>query len=136
MVIAFAGAGLSELFRRRRLFVLAEPLERTGAFLPLLPVLGFWAFSSNVHYSGLMFVVGALYGTLAIMRRSFRLWRVRGDQRQRRSLVSAPSHRGLRLVAASAALAHSDRGLRACRRALEPRETSTTARSRRSATSA
>jgi hypothetical protein len=71
MVIAFAGAGMSELFRRRRQFVLAEPLERTGAFLPLLPVLGFWAFSSNVHYSGLMFVVGALYGTLAIMRRSF-----------------------------------------------------------------
>jgi hypothetical protein len=71
MLIAFAGAGLSELFRRRRLFVLAEPLERTGAFLPLLPVLGFWAFSSNVHYSGLMFMAGALYGTLAIMRRSF-----------------------------------------------------------------
>ncbi|HZJ16228.1 MAG TPA: hypothetical protein VFD27_14330 [Chthoniobacteraceae bacterium] len=71
MMIAFAGAGMSELFRRRRQFVLSEPLERTGAFLPLLPVLGFWAFSSNVHYSGLMFVVGTLYGTLAIMRRSF-----------------------------------------------------------------
>src|SRR4030095_13328911 len=71
MLIAFAGAGLSELFRRRRQLVLAEPLERTGAFLPLLPVLGFWAFSSNVHYSGLMFVVGALYGMLAITRRSF-----------------------------------------------------------------
>ena len=71
MLIAFAGAGLSELFRRRRQFVLAEPLERTGAFLPLLPVFGFWAFASNVHYSGLMFAAGALYGALAIMRRSF-----------------------------------------------------------------
>src|SRR4029453_9198971 len=35
------------------------------------PRVRFLVFSSNVHYSGLMFVVGALYGMLAITRRSF-----------------------------------------------------------------
>jgi hypothetical protein len=43
MVIAFAGVGLSEFFERRKLRVLAEPLQRTGVFLPLLPLLAFWA---------------------------------------------------------------------------------------------
>src|SRR5262249_50440579 len=43
MAIAFAGVGLSEVFRWRKLQVLAEPLQRTGIFLPLLPLLAFWA---------------------------------------------------------------------------------------------
>ena len=42
MAVAFAGAGLSEFFHRRRLPVLSEPLERTALLLPLLPALGFW----------------------------------------------------------------------------------------------
>lgn len=42
MAVAFAGVGLGELFRRRGLAVLAEPLYRTGLFLPLLPLLVFW----------------------------------------------------------------------------------------------
>jgi hypothetical protein len=41
MAVAFAGVGLGELFRRRGLTVLAEPLQRTGLFLPLLPLLAF-----------------------------------------------------------------------------------------------
>jgi hypothetical protein len=43
MLIAFIGVGLSEFFERRKLSVLAEPLQRTGVFLPLLPLLAFWA---------------------------------------------------------------------------------------------
>ena len=42
MAIAAAGAGLSELFERRRLPVLSEPLARTALLLPLVPVVGFW----------------------------------------------------------------------------------------------
>src|SRR5262249_42504577 len=42
MFIAFGGVGLSELFQRRGLHVLAEPLQRTGLFLPLLPLLAIW----------------------------------------------------------------------------------------------
>jgi len=38
---AFVGVGLAELFRRQNSLVLAKPLQDTGAFLPLLPVLGF-----------------------------------------------------------------------------------------------
>src|SRR5262249_9806048 len=41
MAIAFAGVGLSEWFRRRALPVLAEPLQRTGLFLPVLPLAAF-----------------------------------------------------------------------------------------------
>jgi hypothetical protein len=41
MSIAFAGVGLSEWFRRRALPVLAEPLQRTGLFLPVLPLAAF-----------------------------------------------------------------------------------------------
>lgn len=71
MALAFAGVGLAEVFRRRKTNVLAEPLERTGAFLPLLPVFGFWVTNSEVHYSLLLLAVGLLYSTLAVMRKSF-----------------------------------------------------------------
>jgi len=71
MVIAFLGVGLSELFRRQGRLVLAEPLERTGVLLPLLPVLGFWITDSKVNYSGLLLLTGALYSLLSITRRSF-----------------------------------------------------------------
>jgi len=71
MAIAFLGVGLSEWFRRRRQMVLAEPLERTGALLPLLPVLGFFAIDSGTHYSVLLMVVGTLYAALSVLRKSF-----------------------------------------------------------------
>lgn len=71
MVIAYFGVVASESLRRRKLLVLAQPLERTGVFLPLLPVLGFWLASSEVDFSLLLFVVGGLYGLLSILRRSF-----------------------------------------------------------------
>jgi hypothetical protein len=71
MGLAFLGVGLSEFFRRRRHDVLAEPLERTGAVLPLLPVIGFWVGTGEVHYSLIMLAAGGLYATLSLMRRSF-----------------------------------------------------------------
>jgi len=71
MLIAYFGVVTSEALRRRKLLVLAQPLERTGVFLPMLPVLGFWLASSEVDFSLVLFVVGGLYGLLAILRRSF-----------------------------------------------------------------
>ena len=70
MLVAYFGVVTSEALRRGRLFVLAEPLERTGAFVPLLPVLGFLIVSSEVDFSMLLFIVGGLYGLLSILRRS------------------------------------------------------------------
>ncbi|MGE3405438.1 MAG: hypothetical protein AB7I37_01410 [Pirellulales bacterium] len=69
--VALASAGLAELFRRQRRTVLAEPLERTGAFLPLVPMLGFWAARSRVDYPLLLLSVGALYAGMSCTRRSF-----------------------------------------------------------------
>lgn len=71
MIVAYFGVVASEALRRHKLFVLAHPLERTGAFIPLLPVLGFWLASSEVDFSFLLFVVGGLYGLLSILRKSF-----------------------------------------------------------------
>ena len=71
MLIAYFGVVTSEALRRRKLLVLAQPLARTGAFLPLLPVLGFWLASSEVDFSLVLFAVGGLYGLLSILRRSF-----------------------------------------------------------------
>jgi hypothetical protein len=71
MAIAFVGVGLSEVFRRRNERVLYEPLENTGAILPLLPALGFWVVSSQVHYSLLLLAIGVLYASLSVLRRSF-----------------------------------------------------------------
>jgi hypothetical protein len=71
MSIAFFGVVTSEALRRAQVLVLARPLERSGAFLPLLPVLGFWIASSEVDFSVLLFIVGGLYGLLSILRRSF-----------------------------------------------------------------
>jgi hypothetical protein len=71
VAIAYLGVATSELLRRRNVLVLADPIERTGALLPLLPVLGFWLTQSPVDYSVLLFIVGGLYGGLSILRRSF-----------------------------------------------------------------
>jgi hypothetical protein len=71
LAIAYAGVAISEFLKRRKVHVLAQPIERTGVFLPLLPVIGFWIAQSQVEYSTLLFVVGGLYGLLSILRRSF-----------------------------------------------------------------
>lgn len=77
MAIAFCGVGLGELLQRRRVLVLAEPLQRTGAFLPLLPAIGFWVHMSQSDnpligdYSTLLFLGGLLYVALSMWRKSF-----------------------------------------------------------------
>jgi hypothetical protein len=70
VAIAFAGVGVGELFRRSGVRVLAEPLGRTGAFLPLLPALAFWAQASLTSYSGVLFWIGLLYVVLTIQHKS------------------------------------------------------------------
>jgi hypothetical protein len=100
MFVAFAGVGLSEFFHRRKLHVLASPLQRTGIFLPLLPLLAFWLNPPEAlraallrvvpgvesllnpfqgipgldlnRYAVLWFLLGMLYACLAVTRRSFR----------------------------------------------------------------
>lgn len=69
--ISFFGVGAAEIFERAGWRVLAEPFRRTGAFLPLLPVIGIWIFAAeHTNYSLLLFVVGLLYALLAMHRKS------------------------------------------------------------------
>jgi hypothetical protein len=70
LVIAFAGVGAGELLRRSGVRVMGDPLQQTGAFLPLLPVIGFWVTSSNTEYSLILFGVGILYAMFSICRKS------------------------------------------------------------------
>jgi hypothetical protein len=71
MFIAFTGVGVSEIFRRQRRLVLADPLERTGALLPILPILGFWASPTDGHFSLVLLAAGAIYSVLSLLRKSF-----------------------------------------------------------------
>jgi hypothetical protein len=74
MAISFAGVGLAEVFRRQGRRVLADPLETTGIFLPLLPAMGFWISglaSQRVDYSWQLLLIGLLYAILAVRRKSF-----------------------------------------------------------------
>ena len=81
LVVAFAGAGLSELFQRRGLAVLSEPLERTALLLPLVPVIGFWlvkrvegpAFLAG-RSPAVWFLTSAFYAFMAATRQSS-VWR-------------------------------------------------------------
>lgn len=68
--IAFAGAGVGELLQRAGVRVLADPLQRTGGFLPLLPAIGMWIVASNSDYSMLLFSAGLVYVFLTISRQS------------------------------------------------------------------
>jgi hypothetical protein len=73
LFLAFVGLGLSEVFRRRNLPVLAEPLENTGMWLPLLPLLGFWLNPSTGQASLSMLLGGLFYGVLSVRRKSVAL---------------------------------------------------------------
>ena len=72
MLIAYTGVLVGESLRRQDWKVVAQPLLTTGAFLPLLPILGFWIAESEVDYSALLVVAGGLYALLSLLRRSFR----------------------------------------------------------------
>src|SRR5690606_19155875 len=69
--LAFTGVGLGELFRRQGRLVLAEPLGRTGAVLPVLPLLGaFWLEPRPGEDTLFLVLAGALYATLSLLRSS------------------------------------------------------------------
>src|SRR5581483_11495162 len=69
--VAYLGVGLSELFRRQGRRVLAEPLERTGALLPALPLLGaYWLETPRGIDTLFLVLAGGLYTTLSLMRSS------------------------------------------------------------------
>ena len=70
MAIAFVGAGLSELFHRRRVPVLSDPLAKTALVLPLAPAVGFWFVSPEMATPAMWFLMGLFYGMLSVMRRS------------------------------------------------------------------
>jgi hypothetical protein len=90
MAVAFLGVGLGELCRRRGLRVLADPLQRTAMFLPLLPLAAFLLRpltgvpaggelgarllgrlpDDYRWHAALWFLTGLLYLTLSLTRRS------------------------------------------------------------------
>lgn len=88
MIVAFCGAGLSEVFRRRKLEVLSEPLTRTALMAPLLPVLALvlyvvwrptdvaaWVFRARlVDDEAVFFLVAIFYGLQGWLRRSITFW--------------------------------------------------------------
>jgi hypothetical protein len=71
VVLAFASVGCSELFQRSGIRVLAQPLDRTGGVLPLLPALGMWFFASRTDYSLVLFAIGLVYLMQSWLRQSF-----------------------------------------------------------------
>lgn len=88
MLVAFLGAGLSELFRRRQQEVLAEPLSNTAVLLPLLPALGsllsqaeplreipvFDFFARAFVDVVVWMLVAGFYLTLAVIRKKLHYW--------------------------------------------------------------
>ncbi len=71
MGLAFLGVGLSELFRRQGRMVLSEPLERTGGFLPALPMFAaIWLTPRPGEDVFFLVLVGVLYSVISLMRSS------------------------------------------------------------------
>ncbi|HEX5105514.1 MAG TPA: hypothetical protein VFV87_16965, partial [Pirellulaceae bacterium] len=70
MGLAFVGVGTSEIFQRWNIRVLAEPLVRTGALLPILPVIGMWVVG-RTDDAEILFVVGLLYLAVSFTRKSW-----------------------------------------------------------------
>jgi hypothetical protein len=115
------GIGLAEFFERRKIFVLATPLRRTGVLLPLIPLLAFWAkppaalndFASGQapglspfldylrklpqhfdSYAWLWTLAGVLYGLVALSRKSFG-WALLAALATNAALWSMLTHQGV-----------------------------------------
>ena len=69
MLLAFGSGAFGEICTRRDWRVIAEPMLRTGGFLPLLPALAAWAFSET-SYPLVLFFAGLVYVFFALTRRS------------------------------------------------------------------
>lgn len=72
LALAFIGTACGHVFLRVGP-PLPGPLLRTGLFLPLLPVLGFWVMESRMDFHGVLFLTGLFYGAFALVRRSWLL---------------------------------------------------------------
>lgn len=71
MLLAFASVALGEICQRFDWRVLADPLQRTGGLLPLIPALGIWIVTAQGNHALVLFFVGLLYVVLAVVRRSY-----------------------------------------------------------------
>jgi hypothetical protein len=69
MLLAFGSGAFGEICTRRDWRVIAEPMLRTGGFLPLLPALTAWAFSEP-SYPLVLFFAGLVYVFFALTQRS------------------------------------------------------------------
>ena len=72
--LAFVGLGVSEWAKRNKRGVLAEPLERTGMLLPMLPLLAHWMVPSQVHYGVSLLCASVAYATFGYLRKSMLYW--------------------------------------------------------------
>jgi len=72
--LAFVGLGVSEWAKRNKLGVLADPLERTGMMLPLLPLLTHWIVPSQVHYGVSLLCASVAYASFGYLRKSMLYW--------------------------------------------------------------
>lgn len=70
MAIAYVGVGVGEFLDRHRIPVLAQPLQRTGTLLPLLPAMAFWV-SDQSGLPLYLFLLGLLYVMLSNWKQSF-----------------------------------------------------------------
>jgi len=69
MGIAFASVAVGEFCHRHGWTVIAEPMQRTGGFLPVLPALTAMVFSQT-NYPLVLFFAGLIYVFLSVTRRS------------------------------------------------------------------
>ncbi len=74
VAIAFVGLGVSEWATRNRVGVLAEPLEKSGSLLSLLPILGHWIVPSSLHYSMSLVTAAAGFAMYGYVKRSWVYW--------------------------------------------------------------
>ncbi len=72
--LAFVGLGVSEWAKRNKLGVLADPLERTGMLLPVLPLLTHWIVPSQVHYGVSLLCASVAYASFGYLRKSMLYW--------------------------------------------------------------
>ena len=73
LLLAFAGAGLAEWFKRRQLGVLAEPFAVSGLLISLVPAGAMWFIPDGPERSVVLLTTGILHLAFGIVRGSW-LW--------------------------------------------------------------